>query len=123
MFCRIFILCRRWDSNPHEVVLTGFFESALLKNRGRYGGTWGDKTALLSGSSSLRGTERDRKGHPVAVRLRPKLGAQQTGLRARSRRRFRRSGREARPLSPSYTNERGCFVLQNSFANAAVYAF
>ena len=25
--CRRFSLCRRWDSNPHEVALTGFFES------------------------------------------------------------------------------------------------
>ena len=47
----------------------------------------------------------DRERHPVAVRLRSKFRAQQTGLRARSRRRFRRSGREARPLSPSYTRE------------------
>ena len=22
--CRVFTLCRRWDSNPHEVALTGF---------------------------------------------------------------------------------------------------
>jgi hypothetical protein len=22
--------CRRWDSNPHEVALTGFFESGTL---------------------------------------------------------------------------------------------
>ena len=26
------MLYRRWDSNPHEVALTGFFESALLMN-------------------------------------------------------------------------------------------
>src|SRR5215203_1846425 len=25
--CRDFSKCRRWDSNPHEVALTGFFES------------------------------------------------------------------------------------------------
>jgi hypothetical protein len=23
-FCRKFVLCRRWDMNPHEVALTGF---------------------------------------------------------------------------------------------------
>jgi hypothetical protein len=23
-FCRSFVMCRRWDSNPHEVALTGF---------------------------------------------------------------------------------------------------
>jgi len=24
LVCRKFVLCRRWDSNPHEVALTGF---------------------------------------------------------------------------------------------------
>src|SRR5215207_9594013 len=41
-------------------------------------GQWGtgrDKTALLSGSSSLRGTGRDRERHPVALRLRSMFSA------------------------------------------------
>ena len=24
VICKTFVLCRRWDSNPHEVALTGF---------------------------------------------------------------------------------------------------
>ena len=27
LVCRNLCMCRRWDSNPHEVALTGFFES------------------------------------------------------------------------------------------------
>src|SRR5829696_6519716 len=49
------------------------------------------KPRFYKESSSLRGTQRDRERHPVAVRLRSKRGAPQTGLRARSRRRFRSS--------------------------------
>src|SRR5215216_6962019 len=39
--CRPFVWCRRWDSNPHEVALTGFFES--------------DKDCAMVRDASLRG--------------------------------------------------------------------
>jgi len=42
-----FVQCRRWDSNPHEVALTGFFESSTLTDTSRHGGTRRDKTTLL----------------------------------------------------------------------------
>ena len=48
-------------------------ESFSFRDTGGHEGTGGDKPALVSGSSSLRGTGRDRERHPVAVRLRSNL--------------------------------------------------
>jgi hypothetical protein len=71
-----------------EPRLTDPPEPFSFTDRSRHRGTGGDKTALLSSFSSLRGTGRDRERHPVAVRLRSKPGTQQTSLRAGSRRRL-----------------------------------
>ena len=45
-------------------------ESVFFRDTGGHGETGKDKTALLSISSSLKGTGSDRQRHPVAVRLR-----------------------------------------------------
>src|SRR5215210_5973922 len=60
-------------------------ESVSFTDRRRHGGTGGDKTALLSNSSSLRGTGRDRERHPVAVKLRSSLCSRETQERVQGR--------------------------------------
>ncbi len=56
-FCRNFTLCRRWDSNPHEVTLTGFFESdkdcAMVRDAAL-------RSAFMSLFAALCGIERDQ---------------------------------------------------------------
>src|SRR5215210_1298519 len=54
----------------YEAGLTDPLEPFSFRDMGGHRGIGGDKTALLSGFISLRGTWRDKERNPVAVRLR-----------------------------------------------------
>src|SRR5918994_7474844 len=63
-----FVLCRRWDSNPHEVALTGF----RVRPAQGQGQTPRDaerqNRAFIGGFGSLKGTGKDTRLRSVAVK-------------------------------------------------------